>query len=122
MGAGSSLEAAWPLAGDLRAGDWHLAADCMVVEPVDVRLEILRRRGGVDTPIVMWEQSFEPGDDINRAQTHDLHATGPAVADVEDGDLLIFRYTGLTGTRPMAWIPNGDGARTMGRMPFLELP
>ena len=45
-----------------------------------------------------------------------------AITGVAAGDQLIFRYTGLTGTLPMAWIPNGDGALAMGRIPFIELP
>ncbi len=109
--------------GDVRAGEWHLAADCFVIQPVDVRFEILwRAAAGGDTPIVMWEQRFEPSERVQIPQTHDFRAVGPAVSPVAEGDQLVFRYTGLTGATNMLWIPNGEGARAMARIPFIDLP
>ena len=45
-----------------------------------------------------------------------------AAVDVQDGDLLVFRYTGQSASLGMAYVPNGDGPRTGGRFPFIDLP
>ena len=50
-----------------------------------------------------------------------MRAQAPAV-DVEEGDLLIFRYTGQSAELGMAYVPNGEGDRTGGRIPFIDLP
>ncbi|HVK72004.1 MAG TPA: hypothetical protein VM734_01735 [Kofleriaceae bacterium] len=97
-----------------------------MLAPIDMRFEVLWRKaaGGDDVPIVSWEHHFEPNaDNPNRAQSHDFRGDGARVGPNATGDQLIFRYTGLTqGTIPMAWIPNGEGERAMGRIPYLALP
>jgi hypothetical protein len=52
---------------------------------------------------------------------YEVTAIGAAV-DVEDGDLLVLRYTGASASLPMAYVPNGDGPRTQGRFPSIDLP
>ena len=125
MGAGSSQEAEWTLVDDIAAGEWLLVADCFVIQPIDVRFEVIwRKAAGGDVPIVMWEQHFDPNPDGRPQvpQAHELRGDGARVGPNATGDQLIFRYTGLTGTIPMAWIPNGDGPQAMARIPYLALP
>jgi hypothetical protein len=88
---------------------------------VVVDFEILRRRAGSDLPIVSWQESLTPGADVSEAIPLELTATGAAVA-VEEGDQLVFRYSGESGDLPMAYVPNGEGANTGGRIPFIDLP
>ena len=72
--------------------------------------------------LATWDHHFTavPGD--FRAQPFE------ATADVEPvgaaaGDRLVFRYASTGGaTVAMAYIPNGEGARANGRIPFVELP
>ena len=45
----------------------------------------------------------------------------PAI-DFAEGDQLVFRYTGANTTATQAYIPNGDGAITNGRIPNITLP
>jgi hypothetical protein len=70
---------------------------------------------------VSWQEDILPGPNVSQAVPIELTATGAAVA-VEDGDQLVFRYTGESGDLPMAYVPNGEGANTGGRIPFIELP
>ena len=51
-----------------------------------------------------------------------MTADGPAV-DFQDGDQLIFAYAGEnSGTVNEAYIPDGDGDRQNGRIPYIDLP
>ena len=86
-----------------------------------VDFEILRRRAGSDLLIVSWQEDILPGPNVSQAVPLELTATGAAVA-IEDGDQLVFRYSGESGDLPMAYVPNGEGARTGGRIPFIDLP
>jgi hypothetical protein len=88
---------------------------------VVVDFEILRRRAGSDLLIVSWQEAFTPGEEVSEAVPVELTATGAAVA-IEDGDQLVFRYSGESGDLPMAYVPNGEGDRTGGRIPFIDLP
>lgn len=123
MGAGSSQEAEYTLRGDLRAGEWHLVADGIVSESVDVRFELfVRRADTTEIPLAEWSTHFDRRPDGTfAAQPYEARADGPAV-DVLDGDQLIFRYTGTNSQFPMAYQPNGDGFRANGRIPFVDLP
>jgi len=48
-------------------------------------------------------------------------AQAPAI-DAQTGDQLVFRYTGSNTTGVEAYIPNGDGPNSNGRIPNITLP
>lgn len=123
MGAGRSQEAEFTLLDDLPAGEWRLIADGIIVFSVDVTFEIIHRGASGDTLIAMWQHHFDPRPVGFDAQAYEVTANGPAI-DQQPGDQLIFRYTGnnTEATQTMAYIPNGDGAEAMGRIPFIVLP
>ncbi len=122
MGAGSSQEAEFALAGDIPAGTWTLIADGIITDAVDVTFDLLVRRDGVDTTLATWEQHFDPRGGGNfDAQIYEVTAPCEAVV-YAPGDQLVFRYTGDNSTAQMAYIPNGDGALANGRIPHLILP
>lgn len=124
MGAGRSLEAEFTLLDDLPAGTWRLVADGIIVYPVDVEFELIYRQAeGGDVPIGTWNQHFDPLPMGFDAQPYEVTVDAPAFT-FSAGDQLVFRYTG-TGTgpnQPMAYVPNGDGIRANGRIPFIDLP
>ncbi|MEZ4399588.1 MAG: hypothetical protein R3B06_06200 [Kofleriaceae bacterium] len=120
MGTGSSQEAEFTLVADVPAGEWVLVADGIVVRPVDVTFELFARRAGVELPIGMFQQHFDPLPMGFDAQPFEARVTAPAIAQA--GDELVFRYTGANADTPMAYIPDGDGARANGRIPFVDLP
>ena len=123
MGAGRSLEAEFLLLGDIPAGTWRLVADGIIVYPVDVRFELIYRRASGDTAIATWDQHFEPLPMSFDAQAYEVTVDAPAFSWTM-GDQVVFRYTGTNTSpnQPMAYIPNGDGFRANGRIPFIELP
>jgi hypothetical protein len=124
VGAGGSLEAAYSLGDPIPAGTWRLVADGIILEVVDVRFEILLRRGdgSEDIELASFEHHFEPlPGGAYEAQPYEATADVVAV-EPAPGDQLIFRYSGESASMPMAYIPNGDGELTGGRIPFIELP
>jgi len=122
VGAGGSQEAEFTLLGDVPAGEWRLVADGIIVQPVDVRFELIwRKAAGGDTTIAMWDRHFDPLPMGFDAQAYEVTAQGPALTNAT-GDQLIFRYTGTNSALPMAYIPNGDGAEANGRIPYIDLP
>ena len=122
MGAGRSLEAAYSLSGPIQAGPWVLVSDAIVTESVEVTIEILLRSGAGDEVLVSFEEQLEPlPDDEYAAQPYEQAFELPRV-DAEAGDQLVLRYTGAGSVDMMAYIPNGDGANTGGRIPYLDLP
>lgn len=123
MGAGRSQEAEFLLLDDIPAGTWRLVADGIIVYPVDVQFDLIYRRPSGDTTIGTWNTHFDPLPQGFDAQPYEVTVAAPAF-DFAQGDQLIFRYTG-TGTepnQPMAYVPNGDGFRANGRIPFIDLP
>ena len=123
MGAGRSLEAAYPLSGSLPGGSWAFVLDGICLQSVDVRFELIHRpAGGDDRELAAFDRHFEPleGGEY-RAQPFE-HAEELAAVDAASGDQLVLRYTGDGSELMMAWIPNGDGALTGGRIPYLDLP
>ena len=122
MGAGSSLDATYPLQGNLPAGQWTIVGDGIVTASVDVSYDILLRHAGTDTTIVSWQHHFDPlGGGNFSAQPFDGAATG-AAQSVVAGDLLVWRFTGTNSTAAMAFVPNGDGTLSHGRLPSIVLP
>jgi hypothetical protein len=123
VGAGGSLEASVNLRGPIRAGNWHFVGDGIITEPVDVTFEVIwRTQGGVDTVLATFEHHFDPlpGDDFD-AQAFEADMPGIAAAAGE-GDELVLRMTGQSTTNEMAYVPNGDGRLTDGRIPNLTFP
>lgn len=121
MGAGGSQEAAFKLKGDVPAGTYHCVLDGIVIRPVDVTFDLIWRRGTTDTSLASWPMHFEPLPIGFDAQAYEVDQMAQAI-DWEDGDLLVFRYTGANTTSSEAWIPNGDGALANGRIPNITLP
>lgn len=121
MGAGSSQEAPYDLKASVKAGTYHFVLDCIVITSVDTTFELMHRRGGDDTVLVTWSQHFDPLPEGFDAQTYELEQQAPAI-DFTPGDQLVFRYSGTGTTQPQAWIPNGDGKLSGGRIPYIKLP
>jgi hypothetical protein len=124
VGAGGSLEAAYTRLRDpIPAGTWRLVADGIIIEPVDVRFEILLRpAAGPDIELAAFEHHFEPlPGSVYEAQPFEATAEVDEVEPRPD-DRLIFRYSGESESLQMAYIPNGDGELLGGRIPFIELP
>jgi hypothetical protein len=122
VGAGSSLEAGYTLSGPLGAGTWRLVADGIVLQSVDVTFDIVWRSGGDDQVLASWQRHLDPlpGGEY-RAQPFEESAEVEGQQAAE-GDQLILRFRGEGSDLPMAYIPNGDGELTGGRIPFIDLP
>ncbi|HEU5059796.1 MAG TPA: hypothetical protein VFU21_24865 [Kofleriaceae bacterium] len=123
MGAGRSLEAAYRLSGSLPGGTWTFVLDGICLESVDVRFELLHRpAGGDERELVAFGRHFDPLDSGEYQAQPFEHQEELDGVDSADGDLLVLRYTGDGSDLMMAWIPNGDGPLTGGRIPYLDLP
>jgi hypothetical protein len=125
VGVGDSLEAALTLAGPIAAGSWHLVGDGIALMPADVQFDVIWRHG-TDTPIVSWTNHFTPAPSPLQfdAVKFDGDANGAAVP-AHSGDQLVLRWSipgPDAGAATIAFIPNGDGAGSMGRIPSLTLP
>lgn len=107
--------------GPIAAGTWRLVGDGIIIEPVDVRFEILWRESAGDHVLATFDHHFEPPASGFDAVAYEATDEAPA-ADASAGDQLILRITGTSSTSPSAYIPNGDGASHNGRIPFIELP
>ena len=121
MGTGRPQEAEFTLVADIPAGEWVFVGDGIITRPVDVTWEIFTRSGAIDTPIATFQHHFDPLPVGFNAQAFDATMTFGAIA-VKPGDQLILRYSGANTDVPMAYIPNGDGFRAAGRIPFIDLP
>jgi hypothetical protein len=123
VGAGRSLEAAYRLSGAIPGGTWTFVLDGICLQSVDVRFELIHRSGGgEDRELAAFDRHYDPlpGGEY-QAQPFEREEEIEAV-DSADGDLLVFRYSGEGSELMMAWIPNGDGGLTGGRIPYLDLP
>jgi hypothetical protein len=122
VGAGRSLEAAYRLNDTIPAGTWRLVADGIIIEPVDVRFEILWRSASGDVELAAFTHHFDPlPNGQYTAQAYEQTAEVDEVPAAA-GDLLVFRYSGQSEELPMAYVPNGDGDRVGGRIPYIEIP
>lgn len=122
MGAGRSQEAAFVLKAPVGAGTYHFVLDAVIVQAVDVTFDLIWRRGETDMPVVSWTEHFEPlGGGNFDAQPFEYDQPAPAIT-WKSGDELVFRYTGSNSISRAAYIPNGDGAITHGRIPHINLP
>jgi hypothetical protein len=104
------------------AGTYHLVLDAVITASVDVTFDLIWRRGGTDTELVTWTEHYDPlgGGDFD-AQPLEYDEDAQAI-DWQQGDQLVFRYTGANTTGNEAYIPNGDGASSHGRDPNITLP
>lgn len=126
MGVGDSLEAALPLAGPIKAGNWHLIGDGVVLSAIDLEYQVIWRHGGTDTTVVQWTHHFDlpPAPTKFDAVAFEADAQGAAVPG-KSGDQLVLRWSipgPDGGAGAIAFIPNGDGVATKGRIPSLILP
>lgn len=122
MGLGESQDAAYSLRADVPAGVYHVVCDSIITESVDVTFSLILRRGATDTSLVEWTRHWDPLPASSYdAQAYEVDEVAPAI-QFEPGDQLVFRYAGASATSPDALIPNGDGARTHGRIPSITLP
>jgi hypothetical protein len=95
--------------------------DAIIIEAVDATFSLIHRRGATDTPLASWSQHFEPlGGGSFDAQAYELDVTAPAI-EFQPGDQFVFRYSGESSA-PMAFIPNGNGAASGGRIPNITFP
>jgi hypothetical protein len=123
VGSGGSLDAEYPLKADVPAGAYHVICDNIIIRAVDVDFALIHRRAGADlVQLAAWRQHFEPlPNGQYAAQAYELDVEAPAI-HMQSGDELVFRYTGAGSTAVVAFIPNGDGRVTGGRIPNLTLP
>ena len=122
MGPGGSQEAEYALKTSVAAGTYKLVCDGIIIRAVDVTFDLIWRRGATDTLLATNTTHFEPlpGGEYS-ATPCDVDLPAAAI-DFEAGDELVFRYTGANTTSSQAYIPNGDGATTDGRIPNITLP
>jgi hypothetical protein len=103
------------------AGTWHVIADAVVNEEVDVLFELVLRRAGSDTTLASWTQHFAAPSGLAGIYVPvELDVDVPAL-DTQDGDQLVYRYTGTNAADPTAFEPNADMAGT-GRDTSFTLP
>jgi hypothetical protein len=122
VGPGGSLDAAFDLRASVPAGTYHVQCDSIILVPVDVTFTLIWRRGATDTNLAQWTRHWDPlPDGSYGAQAYEVDMPAMAI-DFEPGDQLVFRYAGANTTSPQAFIPNGDGASSGGRIPAITLP
>lgn len=122
MGPGGSQEAEFELVADVPAGTYRLICDAIVIRPIDVTFDLVWRHAGGDTLLATHTRHFEPlPNGVIGAQECEVELEAQAI-DRAPGDQLIWRYSGANSTTSMAWIPNGDGPLTGGRIPNITLP
>lgn len=123
MGAGGSQEAEYVLKASVPAGAYRCVIDSVVIRPVDVTFELVWRRGDTDTALATWMQHFDPLPGANfDAQAYEIDVDAPAI-DFAPGDRLVWRYSaGPNTSMAEAFIPNGDGTLSNGRIPSFTLP
>ncbi len=122
MGTGSSQEAEYDLAAGIPAGTYHFELDAVIIQPVDVQFDLVWRRGGTDTTLVTFSEHYDPAGGGNfDAQPFEYDEVATTAVDYKSGDKLVFRYTGMNGNVAQAYIPNGDGALSKGRIPNITL-
>jgi len=122
VGPGGSQEASFDLRAGVHAGMYHVICDAVIIGPVDSAFTLIWRRGQTDTTLAQWVQHWEPlpGGAFD-AQPYEVDMAAPAI-DWQAGDQLVFRYAAMNTTTPEAFIPNGDGQLSHGRIPSIALP
>jgi hypothetical protein len=121
VGAGGSQEAEYSLKAGVPAGTYHFVLDSIIIRPVDVTFDLIWRRGTTDMVLATWMQHFDPLPGSFDAQPYEIDQTGTAI-DFAAGDQLIFRYSAANTSSSEAYVPNGDGHLSHGRIPNITLP
>lgn len=104
------------------AGAYHVECDSIILDSVDVTFTLIWRRGSSDTNLAQWTRHWDPlPGSTYTAQPYEVDMPAPAI-DFAPGDQLVFRYAGANSTNPQAFIPNGDGPISGGRIPAITLP
>jgi len=121
VGSGGSQEAPWDLKAAIPAGTYHVQCDSIIIRTVDTTFDLIWRHAGTDTLLGTWQQHWEPlPGGVYEAQAYEHDVTDAPAVDA-DGQ-LIFRYTGMNATLDQAYIPNGDGELSKGRIPNITIP
>jgi hypothetical protein len=122
VGPGGSQEAPYNLRASVAAGTYHVACDAIIIGSVDVTFTLIWRRGRADTNLAQWTHHWDQlADGVYDAQPYEVDMAAAAI-DWKAGDQLVFRYAAGNTTTQNAFIPNGDGAITHGRIPSITLP
>jgi hypothetical protein len=103
------------------AGTYHVECDAVITASVDTTFTLIWRRGSTDTRIALWTKTWEPIAGNFDAQAYELDVAASAI-DFQRGDQLVFRYEATRASGPQAFIPNGDGVNSHGRIPSITLP
>jgi len=122
VGAGqASQEAPYTLQASVPAGTYHFVLDAVIAGSVDITFDLIWRSGGTDTELATWSAHYDPLPVGFDAQPFEYDETAEAI-DWQKGDQLVFRYTATNATVQEAYIPNGDGPNSNGRIPNITLP
>ena len=123
MGTGGSQEAEFDLAAGIPTGSYHFVLDAVIIQSVDLQFDLVWRRGTTDTTLVTFAEHYDPlGGGNFDAQPLEYDEATTVALDFKSGDKLVFRYTGTNGSVAQAYIPNGDGSLSKGRIPNITLP
>ena len=106
------------------SGQYTFLLDAVINANCTIKFEIIQRRGGSDTTLFMFQDSYMPlAAGMNtRAQLFEYDALDKPGFDFQAGDLFVFRYSTIDAPVPESYIPNGDGMTTGGRIPQIILP
>jgi len=124
VGAGGSQEAPFTLKAPVAAGTYHLVVDAVITASIDVQFDLFWRHadGSPDTVLAEWNEHFDAlGGGNFMAQPFEYDEDCAAI-DTVKGDQLVFKYAGIGGATNEAYIPNGDGHFSNGRIPNITLP
>jgi hypothetical protein len=86
-----------------------------------MQFDLVHRRGADDTIVATWTHHFDPLPTGFDAQAYEVDQQGSAVPFAR-GDQLVFRFSASNTIQAEAWIPNGDGRLSKGRIPNITLP
>jgi hypothetical protein len=95
-----------------------------VLQPCDITYDVVWREAatGTEHALVSWTNHFDPPASGFNAVPFEADGAGVAAA-AKANDQLVLRFTANGDpAKGQCWIPNGDGASTMGRDPSLTLP
>ncbi len=120
---GSHLDAAFSLRAAVPAGTYHVECDSVITASIDVTLSLIWRRGAADMMLAQWMKHWDLVVGNFDAQAYEVDIAAPAI-DYQPGDQLVFRYAGNgpPDVPAYAFIPNGDGRNSNGRIPAITLP
>lgn len=123
MGPGGSQDAEFTLITSVPAGTYHVECDAVITASVDVTFSLIWRHAdhSADTVLATWMKHWDPAPSGFDAQPYEIDEPAPAI-DAKPGDQFVFRYAGANTTSTEAFIPNGDGAHSNGRIPAITLP